>query len=443
MELTQKQSQRLSMTAAMRQSLELLQLPVCELAARLQDAALSNPLLEVELPAPETLPAGPGTAVREAFRWDTLPGGGDGNSLENLAGACQETFAEHLAAQLRQSRLLEPGPFLRLCLYLVDCLDERGYLTIPLEELAAEQGCPAAELEQALFAIQMLDPPGVGARDLTECLMLQLARGADFNALTVRMAREGLEARAAKDYAGMSRRFHAGEAEIRRAAAAIAALNPIPAGGFGTAALPQYAVTDAMVRLEGGTVVMELNERALPRLTVDRDYAAALQSGGDAQVRTYVREKLAEANALTGALRARRDTLTALLAALGDLQGDYFRGGMLRPLPMGEMAERLGVSVSTVSRAVNEKLLEVRGRSVPLRTFFPAPAAVGGSVSGETVRQKLAWFVSREDPAAPLSDEALRLALCAAGLEVSRRTVAKYRAQLGIPSAAQRRNAGS
>ena len=187
---------------------------------------------------------------------------------------------------------------------------------------------------------------------------------------------------------------------------------------------------------------MELNERALPRLTVDRDYAAALQSGGDAQVRTYVREKLAEANALTGALRARRDTLTALLAALGDLQGDYFRGGTLRPLTMGEMAERLGVSVSTVSRAVNEKLLEVRGRSVPLRTFFPAPAA-GGSVSGETVRQKLAWFVSREDPAAPLSDEALRLALCATDLEVSRRTVAKYRAQLGIPSAAQRRNAGS
>ena len=249
MELTQKQSQRLSMTAAMRQSLELLQLPVCELAARLQDAALSNPLLEVELPAPETLPAGPGTAVREAFRWDTLPGGGDGNSLENLAGACQETFAEHLAVQLRQSRLLEPGPFLRLCLYLVDCLDERGYLTIPLEELAVEQGCSKAEAEQALFALQMLDPPGVGARDLTECLILQLAQGPDFNALTVRMAREGLEALAAKDYAGMSRRFHAGEAEIRRAAAAIAALNPIPAGGFGTAALPQYAVPDATVRL--------------------------------------------------------------------------------------------------------------------------------------------------------------------------------------------------
>ena len=189
MELTQKQSQRLSMTAAMRQSLELLQLPVCELAARLQDAALSNPLLEVELPAPETLPAGPGTAVREAFRWDNLPSsGGDDNSLENLAGAHTETFPEYLAAQLRQSQLLKPGSFLRLCLYLTDCLDERGYLTIPLEELAVEQGCSKAEAEQALFALQMLDPPGVGARNLTECLILQLAQGPDFNALTVRMA---------------------------------------------------------------------------------------------------------------------------------------------------------------------------------------------------------------------------------------------------------------
>ena len=183
---------------------------------------------------------------------------------------------------------------------------------------------------------------------------------------------------------------------------------------------------------------MELNERALPRLTVDRSYAAALQESGDSSVRTYVREKLTEANALSGALQARRDTLTALLRALGDLQGDYFRGGMLRPLTMCEMAQRLGVSVSTVSRAVNEKTLEFRGRSLPLRIFFPAPSTAGGAVAGETVRQKLAWFVSREDPAAPLSDEALRLALSAAGLDVSRRTVAKYRAQLGIAATNQR-----
>lgn len=144
---------------------------------------------------------------------------------------------------------------------------------------------------------------------------------------------------------------------------------------------------------------MELNERALPRLTVNRNYAAALQESGDNSVRTYVREKLTEANALSGALQARRDTLTALLAALADLQGDYFRSGTLRPLAMGEMAERLGVSVSTVSRAVNEKLVEFRGRSIPLRTLFTAASTVGGSVAGETVRQKLAWFVSQEDPA--------------------------------------------
>ena len=278
MELTQKQSQKLSMTAAMLQSLELLQLPVCELASHLQDAALSNPLLEVELPGVGTLAAEGHTVLRESSRWDNLPSSrGDDNSLENLAGAHTETFPEHLAAQLRQSQLLKPGSFLRLCLYLTDCLDERGYLTIPLEELAVEQGCSKTEAEQALFAIQMLDPPGVGARDLTECLILQLAQGPDFNALTVRMARDGLEALAAKDYAKLSRKFHASEAEIRRAAAVLTALNPIPAAGFGTAAPPQYAVPDAVVHVEGETVVMELNERALPRLTVDRNYAAALR----------------------------------------------------------------------------------------------------------------------------------------------------------------------
>ena len=138
MELTQKQSQKLSMTAAMRQSLELLQLPVCELASRLQDAALSNPLLEVALPEAEILAAERHTVLCEASRWDSLPGGGDGTFLENLSSSHTETFSEHLAAQLRQSRLLKPGPFLRLCLYLTGCLDERGYLTIPLEDLAAE-----------------------------------------------------------------------------------------------------------------------------------------------------------------------------------------------------------------------------------------------------------------------------------------------------------------
>ena len=145
MELTQKQSQKLSMTAAMRQSLELLQLPVCELANRLQDAALSNPLLDVELPEAEILAAERHTVLREASRWDGLPGGG-GSFLENLAGVHTETFAEHLAAQLRQSRLLKPGPFLRLCLYLTGCLDERGYLDCPLEELSQEFDIPAQEL---------------------------------------------------------------------------------------------------------------------------------------------------------------------------------------------------------------------------------------------------------------------------------------------------------
>ena len=284
----------------------------------------------------------------------------------------------------------------------------------------------------------MLDPPGTGARDLAECLILQLAQSPDFNALTVRMARDGLEALAARNYAELCRRFHASEAEIRRASAVLLSLNPIPAAGFGTAAPVPYTVPDAVVHVEGATVVMELNERAMPRLMVDRNYAAALQQSDDSRVKAYVQEKLTEANALSSALQARRDTLTVLLAALADLQGGYFRGGALRPLTMGEMAARLGVNVSTVSRAVNEKFLEFRGQSIPLRTFFPAASTVGGAVAGETVRQKLAWFVSREDPTAPLSDEALRLALSAAELDVSRRTVAKYRAQLGITAANQR-----
>ena len=169
-----EQTQKLNLTAGMRQSLEFLQLSAPELAERIQDAALSNPVLEVEMPSPAALSLNEVGAPEEDLPWEQdelfraeRPHAGSGDYIERLALAQGETLTEHLTAQLRQSALLD-GALLTRALYLVECLDERGYLTIPLDVLADELGCTAFEREQALFAVQMLDPPGVGARDLTE-----------------------------------------------------------------------------------------------------------------------------------------------------------------------------------------------------------------------------------------------------------------------------------
>lgn len=261
----------------------------------------------------------------ELFRAER-PHAGSGDYIERLALAQGETLTEHLTAQLRQSALLD-GALLTRALYLVECLDERGYLTIPLDVLADELGCTAFELEQALFAVQMLDPPGVGARDLTECLILQLAQGPELNALTLRMAREGLPLLAARQYGELAKRFHADSVQIRNAAHAIASLNPIPSRGFGSGSAQHYVIPDANVSVENGQLTVDLNDRALPRVSIRPDYADLLESTDDCEVRQYIRGKLSEANSLIGNLQNRAGTLAALLRALVQYQSGFFCEG--------------------------------------------------------------------------------------------------------------------
>ena len=439
-----EQTQKLNLTAGMRQSLEFLQLSAPELAERIQDAALSNPVLEVEMPSPAALSLNEVGAPEEDLPWEQdelfraeRPHAGSGDYIERLALAQGETLTEHLTAQLRQSALLD-GALLTRALYLVECLDERGYLTIPLDVLADELGCTAFELEQALFAVQMLDPPGVGARDLTECLILQLAQGPELNALTLRMAREGLPLLAARQYGELAKRFHADSVQIRNAAHAIASLNPIPSRGFGSGSAQHYVIPDANVSVENGQLTVGLNDRALPRVSIRPDYAGLLESTDDCEVRQYIRGKLSEANSLIGNLQNRAGTLAALLRALVQYQSGYFlRGDGLRPLTMQQMADALQVNVSTVSRAAQGKALQFGGKVLPLRSFFTTAvsSAAGAEISNDTVKQKIAYLIAHEDPLTPLSDDAIRLALEGMNIRISRRTVAKYRTALELPPA--------
>ena len=362
------------------------------------------------------------------------PGGEEAPPVPERA----ESFAEYLEGQLGTIPYLEPR-LRELCRYLIGCLNSAGYLDCPLAELAEEVRVPLFELEQALLAIQTLDPPGVGARDLSECLLLQLAQGTHFTEENIHLLRAGLPLLAEEDWDGLARLLGVSREQAKRDAAVIRSLNPIPSRGFASAERPVYLVPEATVSCRDGEVIIEMERGSQPKVELNQYYCSLLGSG-EGETRDYLRRMMAEANELISGLQSREKTLRQILGAIVKGQRDFFlKGAALAPLTMQQVAEELGLSTSTVSRAVKDKYLSFQGRSLALRSFFVAALPTGEGVSPQTAREHIRRFIAAEDPASPLSDEALREALGNLGINASRRTVAKYRGEMGIPSSAQRK----
>lgn len=443
MKLQAAQVQKLALTQSMRQSLTFLQLPAVDLSQAVQEAALSNPLLEVTEPdfgrvavdvaRPEEDPA---PVFQESELWPRYAPRGRKEAPPVPERA--ESFAEYLEGQLGTIPYLD-ARLRELCRYLIGCLNSAGYLDCPLTELAEELGVPLFEMEQALLAIQTLDPPGVGARDLSECLLLQLAQGKHFTEENIRLLRAGLPLLAEEDWDGLARLLGVSREQAKRDAAVIRSLNPIPSRGFASAERPVYLVPEATVSCRDGEVLIEMERGSQPKVELNQYYCSLLGSG-EGETRDYLRRMMAEANELISGLQSREKTLRQILGAIVKGQRDFFlKGAALAPLTMQQVAEELGLSTSTVSRAVKDKYLSFQGRSLALRSFFVAALPTGEGVSPQTAREHIRRFIAAEDPALPLSDEALREALGNLGINASRRTVAKYRGEMGIPSSAQRK----
>ena len=386
MQLEQKQtlSQKLVLTQTMRQSLDCLQLSAPELAEYVQEVALSNPLLDVQSPTyyETELPSEAAPAerepleVRETDSWRGITSSGMEDVQDFTAFLTREkTFRDHLTEQIGQMKLVD-DELLRLCRFLIDCLDERGYLDCPLEELSREFDIPLFSLEQALFAVQMLDPPGVGARNLSECLTLQLAQGRSLDPLALKIARDGLEMLGKRNFSGLAVLLGVSVNEAKAAASKVLALNPIPSRSFAGSEQIAYVAPDAEFSVQQGQLVIELNERILPRLSVNAEYAALMNTSDDPEVQRYVKEKLSEAQALIKGVHTRCDTLIQMLTLIGREQHGFFCGGeALLPVTMQQLSEKMGVSTSTVSRAAQNKYIQFQGRIIPVRSFSPRRSA--------------------------------------------------------------------
>lgn len=386
MQLEQRQtlSQKLVLTQTMRQSLDCLQLSAPELTEYVQEVALSNPLLDVQSPTyyETELPSEAAPAerepleVRETDSWRGVTSSGMEDVQDFTAFLTREkTFRDHLTEQIGQMKLVD-DELLRLCRFLIDCLDERGYLDCPLEELSREFDIPLFSLEQALFAVQMLDPSGVGARNLSECLTLQLAQDRSLDPLALKIARDGLEMLGKRNFSGLAVLLGVSVNEAKAAASKVLALNPIPSRSFAGSEQIAYVAPDAEFSVQQGQLVIELNERILPRLSVNAEYAALMNTSDDPEVQRYVKEKLSEAQALIKGVHTRCDTLVQMLTLIGREQHGFFCGGeALLPVTMQQLSEKMGVSTSTVSRAAQNKYLQFQGRIIPVRSFSPRRSA--------------------------------------------------------------------
>ena len=437
------QIQQPALTQAMCRALQVLCMPVCELYPYVCQAALENPFLQIDqlsdqfsafereqnIQLPRSRPARDLPAERgdESLRTPfEIPG--------------RELFAAYLEKQLGEFRQLSPD-MRKCCGYLIGCLNSAGYLDIPLEELARESGRSAFELEQALYVVQMLDPPGVGARSLSECLLLQLLQGDLFRETNVRAVKDGLALIGRDDMPALAALLHVTEKEARRTADAIRRLNPIPSSGFDTGEPVRYAIPDAWIEAADQQLHIQITCSFLARIQLSAEYGRMIGDGRYAEIQGYLRQRRAEAKDFIWGLRNRQEILLQVVTAVAEEQRAFFlSGGDLRPVTMRQVARRLGLSPSTVSRAVKDKFVRWDGKLLPLKDFFGAAAGreEGQSVTAALIQRRIRRLIAEETPDDRLSDQDICGLLEKTGIRISRRTVAKYRSALGIAPRDQR-----
>ena len=462
-----RQTQALVMTPQLQQAIKLLQLSNLELSAYIEGELEQNPLLERDDAPAEGAPeaaAEPAEDGEEIATWEAASGSeGDGSvdlsgdpaawqspmprpqSGETLPGLDQTlsrpiTLREHLLAQISVD-LADPVDRV-IGAHLIDMVDEAGYLQGDLAEIAERLGCDVPQVEATLKLVQRFDPPGVFARDLAECLSLQLS---DRDRLdpAMRALVENLPLLASRDAAALMRLCGVDAEDLAEMVAELKALNPKPGLAFDAAAA-EPVVPDVLVRPQAGGFAIELNSETLPRVLVNNRYYAEVAGAARTKAeKDYVTDRYQQANWLVKALHQRATTILKVATEIVRQQEGFFRHGVqhLRPLVLRDIAEAIEMHESTVSRVTSNKYMASPRGICELKYFFTASiaAASGGeALSAEAVRFRIKALIEAEGKNV-LSDDRIVEILLAEGIDIARRTVAKYREAMRIPSSVQRR----
>ena len=456
-------SQHLTLTPQLQQSIRLLQLSTVELNQEIDRILMENPALEREdAEGGEHEAAAPVTPVSSSSSAPTEPAPAETDWSADIAsswrGAPEDeedgdrsfgtpdtpTLRDHLLSQLTLTKLDERDR--AFVMVLIDALDEDGYMTQPLEEIAAllppEAEAGMEELAIALRHLQHFEPAGVGARSPGECLCLQLKilEHDAVQGLALEIAEKHLDLLASRDYTRLKNVTGAGEETLRAAQRLIQSLNPRPGASFAKVEA-RYVIPDVIVKKVRNVWRASLNPDAMPRLRINRLYAelaAGARAGG-----AGISSQLQEARWLIKNVQQRFDTILRVSQAIVERQRHFLEHGevAMRPLVLREIAQTLSLHESTISRVTTQKFMATPRGTFELKYFFGSHGATeaGGAASSTAIRALIKQLVSAEDAKAPLSDARISQILGEQGIVVARRTIAKYRESLQIPPVNQRK----
>ena len=354
--------------------------------------------------------------------------------------AAMTSLPAFLSDQLDRKALSKP--LRELCRYLVQALDEDGFLEQEDIDAVCALGVPEELARQAVDILQELEPAGVAARDLSECLLLQLRRMPKDTTLAQRIAASYLSLLGKKRWHALAEKLGASEQEVQQAAALISSLSPHPGRMEAAETIsPEYITPDVFIVECGDTLEVVLNDFYVPQLRINGYYAALLTETEDPETKEFLRQKMQQAQWIMAHMERRHKTLERCAQLILATHLPFFQGTTpcLVPLMQKDAAERIGVHASTLGRCIRGKYLQCRQGTYPLQYFFPRPADGVGRCSEQAVRVRLAQYIKDEDPRHPLSDQRLSELLHTEDILAARRTVAKYRELMGIPPAYGRR----
>ncbi len=444
------------MTPQLQQAIRLLQLPLLDLSAQIQEALEENIMLEME-----DLPDVPKTSNETTAEIETIKaedtwqsnsmeriqdGGwnGEGKPINEYADQSGQTLREHLQWQLELEHFSPREAIIGEA--IIDAINDDGYVTTELADILGSIGEQARvsedEVEGALMKVQRLDPVGVGARSLSECILLQL-RQLDADTPGLELARsladDHLDLIANQEYAELRRSLRASEEDLDHALTLVKSCNPKP-GLAVSSASTEYVIPDVFVRKIDNRWQVEISSSGIPRLSVNQKYAQLLRGNGD---HAALRSQLQEARWLVRSLEIRNETLLKVATCIVARQAEFLEHGdeSMKPLVLRDVAESIGMHESTISRVTTNKYMHTPRGVFEFKYFFSShlSTADGEDQSSTSVRAKIRKLIGGEDPAKPLSDSKIAKLLAEEGITVARRTVAKYREAMKIQSSSERK----
>lgn len=471
-----KLGQQLTMTPQLQQAIRLLQLPVLDLQAQIREALESNVMLESE--DENAAPDGTESALETSFEANTpttdtaaetarqetgetvedtewnddqvtgpseTPWSGGDDQTQEFTDTSGQTLQDHLLWQLEMSKLDDRER--RIGAAIIDAINEDGYLIEGLEEIALnllpETSCTPTEVENILYHVQQMDPAGVGARSVAECIELQI-RQLDVSTpgrqTALAIAAEFLDQVAEQQYGLLRRQLRVTEEELEHALVLVRACQPRP--GASIYSVPaEYIVPDVFVRrTERGGWAVDINPASLPRIRVNQSYAGAISRSGD---HAMLRAQLQEARWLIRSLEIRNETLLKVARCIVQRQSAFLEHGdeHMQPMILKDVAEAVQMHESTISRVTTNKYMHTPRGVFEFRYFFSShvSSSDGTELSSTAIRAKIRKLVAQEETDKPLSDSRIAEILSQEGVQVARRTVAKYREALGIPPSSERK----